>query len=119
MTFHELRNVFFGCPGTSQDKLAFVLLNNAAFPEAVKKYKVTSFPHLVVVRKDKKDEIYKGAFEFQKLFDWLNVFSETFVMGGGFSDAAPPAEFDPELQPWYFNTSMCATTYFRGLSRRY
>lgn len=83
-----------------KDKLAFVLLNNAAFPEAVKKYKVTSFPHLVVVRKDKKDEIYKGAFEFQKLFDWLNVFSETFVMGGGFSDAAPAAEFDPELQPW-------------------
>lgn len=83
-----------------KDKLAFVLLNNKAFPEAVKKYKVTSFPHIAVVRKDKKDEVYKGAFEFQKLFDWLNVFSETFVMGGGFSDAAPAAEFDPELQPW-------------------
>ncbi|CDJ62058.1 thioredoxin, putative [Eimeria necatrix] len=83
-----------------KDKLAFVLLNKDAFPEAVKKYKVTSFPHLVVVRKDKKDEVYKGAFEFQKLFDWLNVFSETFVMGGGFSDTAPPAEIDPELQPW-------------------
>lgn len=78
-----------------------VLLNSTAFPEAVKKYKVSSFPHLVVVRKDKKDEVYKGAFEFQKLFDWLNVFSETFVMGGGFSDTAPAAEFDPELQPWY------------------
>lgn len=83
-----------------KDKLAFVLLNNAAFPEAVKKFKVTSFPHIAVVRKDKKDEVYKGAFEFQKLFDWLNVFSETFVMGGGFSDAAPAAEFDPELMPW-------------------
>ncbi|CDJ58088.1 thioredoxin, putative [Eimeria maxima] len=83
-----------------KDKLALVLLNSTAFPEAVKKYKVSSFPHLVVVRKDKKDEVYKGAFEFQKLFDWLNVFSETFVMGGGFSDTAPAAEFDPELQPW-------------------
>lgn len=87
-----------------KDKLAFVLLNNAAFPEAVKKYKVYSFPHVVVVRKDKKDEIYKGTYEFQKLFDWLNVFSETFVMGGGFSDAAPAAEFDPELQPWKLET---------------
>lgn len=86
--------------------MAFVLLNSAAFPEAVKKYKVTSFPHLVVVRKDKKDEVYKGAFEFQKLFDWLNVFSETFVMGGGFSDAAPAAEFDPELQPWYVRAAV-------------
>ncbi|KAL8428950.1 hypothetical protein Efla_000990 [Eimeria flavescens] len=83
-----------------KDKLSFVLLNNVAFPEAVKKYKVTSFPHCVVIRKDKKDEVYKGAYEFQKLFDWLNVFSETFVMGGGFSDTKPAPEIDPELQPW-------------------
>ncbi|XP_026194357.1 uncharacterized protein LOC34619777 [Cyclospora cayetanensis] len=83
-----------------KDKLACVLLNSAAFPEAVKKYKVSSFPHLVVVRKDKKDEVYKGAFEFHQLFDWLNVFSETFVMGGGFSDTPAAAEFDLELQPW-------------------
>ncbi|KAL8455423.1 hypothetical protein Emag_000807 [Eimeria magna] len=83
-----------------KDKLAFVLLNNEAFPEAVKKYKVTSFPHCVVIRKDKKDEVYKGAFEFQKLFDWLNVYSETFVMGGGFSDTKAAPEIDPELQPW-------------------
>lgn len=94
------------CCWLFQDKLAFVLLNKDSFPEAVKKYKVTSFPHLVVVRKDKKDEVYKGAFEFQKLFDWLNVFSETFVMGGGFSDTAPPAEIDPELQPWWVFLSL-------------
>lgn len=78
-----------------------MLLNSEAFPDAVKKFRVSSFPHLVVVRKDKKNEVYKGEFEFQKLFDWLNIFSETFVMGGGFSDGGAPAgDFNPELQPW-------------------
>ncbi|RQX69511.1 putative thioredoxin [Toxoplasma gondii CAST] len=85
-----------------KDKLHLVMINAEKLPEVVKKYRVTKFPHIVVTRKDKKDEAYKGEFNFQVLFDWLNVFSETFVLGGGFSDHTPKAEPSPETQPWKF-----------------
>ncbi|PFH31916.1 putative thioredoxin [Besnoitia besnoiti] len=85
-----------------KDKLHLVLLSSEKFPELVKKYKVSKTPHMVVTRKDKKDEVYKGELTFQALFDWLNVFSETFVLGGGFSDHSPKAEASPETQPWKF-----------------
>lgn len=82
-----------------------MLIPTGKFPELVNKYKATKVPHVVVTRKDKKDEVYKGEMKFQSMFDWLNVFSETFVMGGGFSDHNAKAEPSPETQPWYVELS--------------
>lgn len=68
----------------------------------VKKFKAKQFPHLVVMRREKKDEVYRGEMKAQQLFEWLNIFSETFVMGGGFSDGVGGAA--PPEQPWKYQS---------------
>lgn len=67
----------------------------------VDKYKIKKFPKVIVIRAGhKKPEEYSGEINYQKLYDWLNVFSETFVSGGGEETSAKKpwiSESVPEL----------------------
>ena len=49
----------------------------------VKKYKVKSFPAFYMLKGADAPKLYDGEdFTYQHLFDFINVYSETFVFGG-------------------------------------
>lgn len=49
----------------------------------VKKYNIKKFPSVLVIPvSDKKHQLYSGEIRYKNLFDWLNVFSETFFRVG-------------------------------------
>lgn len=51
--------------------------------EAVKKFKIKNYPKILLYKtSDSKTVDYKGELKFRSIFDWLNVYSETFVSGG-------------------------------------
>jgi len=47
----------------------------------VKKYKVSKFPHFLILKPGEKLPItYKGDdFSYSELFEFINIYSETFV----------------------------------------
>ena len=48
----------------------------------IKKFKVTNFPSLVLVRrKGEKPIFYKGDMKFNNIFDFLNPYAEKFIFG--------------------------------------
>ena len=51
------------------------------------KYMVTSFPSVLVLKTgERRPIVYKEkTFDFRNLFEFLNVYSEVFVPGGGSS----------------------------------
>jgi hypothetical protein len=53
----------------------------------VQKYAIKKFPTLIVVKTgEKKPFIYDGKeFDFGNIFEFLNIYSEVFVPGGGSS----------------------------------
>ena len=65
------------------------------------KYKVTSNPKILVVKSNEKKPInYDGEMNFAKIFEFLNVFSEAFVPGGGSSaDSAATKTWMTEMVP--------------------
>ncbi len=68
----------------------------------VTKYTVKKFPSLVVVKTgEKKPFIYAGKeFNFRDIFEFLNVYSEVFVPGGGSSlDSSATKEWMTETFP--------------------
>lgn len=78
--------------------LGFVDVN--VHPDLKKQYKVKSVPHLVLIKTNSKVETYDGEFEYLKMFEWLNVYAETFLLGGGYADDAKKSKpkawkFDP------------------------
>ena len=46
------------------------------------KYRIKKFPSILVLQVDKKQRIYEGAINYKELFDFLNIFSETFFRVG-------------------------------------
>lgn len=72
--------------------------NNDVSIGVVKKFQVTKFPSIMIYKtNNKKPEFYRGEIKFMPLFEFLNVYAETFVMGGGFSDNDPQ---DSGSKPW-------------------
>ena len=51
--------------------------------DLVRKYKVTSFPSLFILKNDEKAPIkYEdGDFNYSDIFEFINTYSETFVFG--------------------------------------
>ncbi|SBS85092.1 conserved protein, unknown function [Plasmodium malariae] len=78
-------------------KLMFCYINNE-LDELVKKYNVKTFPSILILKKNKVVDTYKGKLSYINMFDWLNVHSETFVLGGGF-DISPDKTVS---KPWKF-----------------
>ena len=61
--------------------------------EIVKHFQVKSYPSIKLFRsRDPKPHEYKGEINFRSIFNFLNVFSETFVSGG--------TEEGIESKPW-------------------
>lgn len=71
--------------------------------DVVFKFNVNKFPSIVVQKTGmNKPAVYTGKINYQAIFDWLNIYSEQFVPGGGDDsegDASKPwiNESVPEL----------------------
>ncbi|KAH7648818.1 hypothetical protein FG379_002288 [Cryptosporidium bovis] len=92
---HSLANEFnkkllFGfIPNCNSDKVSM---------DIAKKYKINLFPRITIYKDSSKPlEVYKGDIKFLPLFEFLNIYAETFVMGGGFSDHDSG---DQSSKPW-------------------
>ena len=74
--------LFKALSSTFEGKMLF----GVARPEdktLVSKFKVKSYPKLVLYKTStSKTHEYNGELKFRGIFDWLNVFAETFVSGG-------------------------------------
>ncbi|CRG99920.1 conserved protein, unknown function [Plasmodium relictum] len=78
-------------------KLMFCYINSE-MQELVNKYNIKNFPSIIILKKNKVIDTYKGKHNYINMFDWLNVHSETFVLGGGF-DISPDKANE---KPWKF-----------------
>ena len=59
------------------------------------KYKVTSFPKIMAIGVDKKTKFFEGEMKYKKIFDFCNVYQETFFVVG--EDRTPS---DEPMKPW-------------------
>jgi thioredoxin-like negative regulator of GroEL len=76
-----LPTLFKGLAVAFDGKMIFGIVRPEA--EAVqRKFKVRSYPKLVVSRTDKPLAEYSGELNFKEIFDFVNIYSETFVPGG-------------------------------------
>lgn len=49
----------------------------------LKKYKVTKFPHFILLKNGEKPIAYEGSsYTYSELFEFINIYSETFVFVG-------------------------------------
>lgn len=74
----------------------------------VTKYNVKKFPSVVVVKTgEKKPIFYDGKeFNFENLFEFLNIYSEVFVPGGGSSlDSSATKQWMTEICNFVCNLS--------------
>ncbi len=80
--FFQQKKIFFGIVRKEQEAL-------------VSRYQIKAFPSIIVVKaNEQKPHRYTGEFKFTPLQDWINVFSEVFVPGGGSSsDSAATREW--------------------------
>jgi hypothetical protein len=67
----------------------------------IERYGIKDFPRILVVKTtEKKPYPYKGEMKFQAIFDFLNIFSEQYVAGGGSSmDSEATKAWLTELVP--------------------
>ena len=65
------------------------------------RYNIKTFPKIIVVKTtEKKPNVYNGEMKFQPIFQYLNIFSEVFVPGGGSSqDSAATKVWLTEVVP--------------------
>lgn len=47
----------------------------------VSQYKITSFPKLLLIKSDGKVQPYEGEMKYRPIFEFLNIYSEVFVVG--------------------------------------
>lgn len=77
--------IFKGLSVSFENKLFFGIVRKED-DILVDRYNIKTFPSIIVVKTtEKKPYIYKGEMKYTPIFDWLNVFSEVFVPGGGSS----------------------------------
>ena len=67
----------------------------------MEKYSIKAFPKIIVIKTNqKKHDVYSGELKFMPIFDFLNIYSEIFVPGGGSSsDSASSKHWLTELVP--------------------
>jgi hypothetical protein len=65
----------------------------------VTKYKIKKFPTVLVLTVgDKKQKLYEGGIKYKELFDWMNIYSETFFRVG--EDKARSTDKLKAEKPW-------------------
>lgn len=81
-----------------QGKLKFAVVRKEE-SNICSKYKINKFPRIMVIPVGaKKNEYYEGENKFKKLFDFLNVFSETFFKVG--EDKTKASDETKADRPW-------------------
>jgi len=67
----------------------------------VDKYRIKNFPTIAILRPSRnfKPEFYKGDLKYNPIFEWLNIYSETFVPGGGTKDTSATKSWLSDLVP--------------------
>ncbi|ORM41883.1 uncharacterized protein BXIN_0500 [Babesia sp. Xinjiang] len=78
-------------------KLLLGFVNVQENPELKARYRVKSLPHLIVVKPDTKVDRFEGNFDYPSMFDWLNVYAETFLLGSGYEEGNAKAG---KSKPW-------------------
>jgi hypothetical protein len=79
-------------------KMLFGIVRSAE-QSIVSKYKVTKFPTIMVIPVGaKKNDYYKGETKFKAVFDFLNIYSETFFKVG--EDKTKASEETKADRPW-------------------
>lgn len=64
----------------------------------LKKYKVSKFPSFLLLKNNEKPLPYPGSsYTYSELFEFINIYSETFVFPGG-PDSKEP--ISAALKPW-------------------
>jgi protein disulfide-isomerase A6 len=78
--------IYKGLSVAFEKKLNFGLIRNTD-SVLVEKYGIKDFPSILVIKTGEKKPIpYKGKkFNFNDIFEFLNIYSEVFVPGGGSS----------------------------------
>jgi hypothetical protein len=75
--------VYKGLSTEFENKISFGIVRSSE-TKLVDRYNVKSFPHMIVVKAtEKKPSHYTGDLKYQAMFEYLNIFSEAFVPGGG------------------------------------
>jgi hypothetical protein len=68
-----------------ENKLFFGIIRSSD-EQLVKQYNVKKFPQILVVKAtERKPVVYSGEINYQSIFEFINIYSETFVNGGGSS----------------------------------
>lgn len=68
-----------------ENKLFFGIVRESE-QAVLKRYNVKQFPKIIVVKAtERKPIVYDGEMNYGSIFDFLNIYSETFVAGGGSS----------------------------------
>jgi thioredoxin-like negative regulator of GroEL len=74
--------LFKALSNTFESKMLFSIVRPKD-KNAVAKFKVKSYPKIILYKtSDSKTVEFNGELKFKSIFDWLNVYSETFVSGG-------------------------------------
>lgn len=75
--------IYKGLSVAFDGKLFFGLVR-ASDEILVDRYKIKNFPSIIVVKTgEKKPKVYTGEIKFNPIHDFLNIWSEAFVAGGG------------------------------------
>jgi hypothetical protein len=92
--------IFKGLSLNFEKKLFFGIVRSSD-SGLVDKFKIKSFPTIIVVKANEKAPIfYKGEMKFKPIFEFLNIYSEAFVSGGGSSaDSAATKAWLTEMVP--------------------
>lgn len=104
--------IYKGLTVAFEKKLNFGLVrsNDTALTS---KYEVKKFPTVLVIKTGEKKPIrYTGKeFDFEHLFEFLNIYSEVFVPGGGSSlDSSATKQWMTEICNLYDNFSPLITS---------
>ena len=69
--------------------------------DVMDQYKVKSLPTMMIIRNlEKKNKVYDGEMKYKPLFEFLNIYSEAFVAGGGSAqDTAATKSWMTEMVP--------------------
>jgi hypothetical protein len=65
----------------------------------VTKYRIKKFPSVMVLTVgERKQKMYEGGIKYKELFDWINIYSETFFRVG--EDKARSTDSLKVEKPW-------------------
>lgn len=83
-----------------ENKLFFGIVRETE-TAVIKRYNVKEFPKIMVVKAtERKPIVYTGDINYNSIFEFLNVYSETFVAGGGSSqDSAATKSWLTDMVP--------------------